>query len=207
MSYQLEFEFVGDHDISKRIRLIRSEHEILEHELLSDDNNLPEYYRVNKFADWLFDKLPFVLGWKWYHQYSETKLWCFSTYQKLRYGVSDLECWNLSNTIAEFTLPRLKHFKKMKRWGVPPQITESQWESIIDETIWAFEYILDDEKFNPAPSHSFVGHGDFESTFNRKKTPDEDAAWKAYFEKSRELHDRKQKALVDYAKYFEHFWD
>lgn len=203
MSHQLEFEFVGDPSLAKRIRVITpSTHEI------KDDVDLPEYHRVSKHIDWLFDKLPYCLGWMWYHKYSDIKLWTRSTYQKIRYGVSDQECWCLADTIARYTLPRLKHFKKMNRYGYPPDMTPEQWEQTIDEVIWAFEYIIDSEKYNPFPNIGFRNKSEkFEDYFNRKKTDEEELAWKNYMTKSRELHERKEKALASFAKNFESFWD
>lgn len=206
MSHQLEFEFVGDPELAKRIRVITpSTHEMKE---MKDDVDLPEYHRVSKCIDWLFGKLPYCLGWKWYNKYHDIRLWTRSTYQKIRYGVSDQECWCLADTIARYTLPRLKHFKKMNRYGYPPDSTPEQWEQTIDEVIWAFEYIVDNEKYNPFPNIEIVNESEkFEDYFNRKRSFTEDLAWKNYLAKSRELHERKEKALVLFAKNFEQFWD
>jgi hypothetical protein len=204
MSHQLEFEFVGDPELAKKVRVITP----VSHEI-KDDVELPEYYRISKHIDWLFDKLPYYLGWKWYHKYNDIKLWTRSTYQKIRYGVSDQECWCLADTIARHTLPRLKHFKKMNRYGYPPDMTPEQWENVIDEVIWAFEYIIDNEKYNPFPDIDSKNISDVftNPSYTRKKSPDEELMWKKYLEKSRELHERKQKALIEFAKNFESFWD
>lgn len=204
MSYQFEFEFVGDPSLSKQIRRINP----IDVEFTDDELDLPKFYRTNKFFDWLFDKLPYSLGWKWYHKYHDVRQFVISSYQKIRYGVSDEECWNLSYTIARYTLPRLKHFKKMKRCGIPSNYTEKEWEDVIDEVIWVMDYILDDEKYNPFPIFDTPkSMEDFETSFNREKTPKEKEDLKKYLDKCRELNDRKEKALILFAKNFEHFWD
>ncbi len=84
-------------------------------ERLEDSENTPlseeKWYRTNKFGDWLFDTVPY--GWRVYYKCHDIKRWFISTYQRIRYGVSNEECWSLDATFSKFILPRLKHFKKM----------------------------------------------------------------------------------------------
>lgn len=62
--------------------------------------------------------------------------------QKIIYGVSDDETWGLYYGISEYTLPRLKRFKKVKTTH-PAPLTAEQWDSILDKMIRSFELILD----------------------------------------------------------------
>jgi hypothetical protein len=80
--------------------------------------------------------------------------WAF---QKIFFGYSDCDLWNLDHHLAEIILPRLKSFKKSKRHGVPGDLCPldqtdaefekviKEWEEIIDTMIKAFELIINDE--------------------------------------------------------------
>ena len=69
-----------------------------------------------------------------------------STYQKLRYGTSDQECWNLYRVIAKHNLKKLQYFRNMQRMSYPVTYTNEYFNKQIDEVIWAYDYILDDNK-------------------------------------------------------------
>lgn len=175
-------------------------------ERLEESENTPlesenTWYVTNKFGDWLFDTVPY--GWRMYYKCSDIKRWFVSTYQRMRYGVADEECWSLDYTFSKFILPRLKHFKKMKRYSYHPDMTPEQWEAVIDELIWTFEYMLDEERFNPFPNYC-VGK---KLDFNREKTPEENQSFKDWMEKNNELEERKQKGLELFARYYCHLWD
>jgi len=104
---------------------------------------LEPWYRTNKYGDWILDHIAY--GWRIYYKYYDVKRWFISTYQRMRYGVSDSECWSLDWTLTNFILPRLKHFKKINVHTHPPDITPERWEEILDELIWTFEYMHDEE--------------------------------------------------------------
>ena len=160
-----------------------------------------KWYRTNRFCDWLFDTVPY--GWRVYYKYYEIKRWFISTYQRIRYGVSNEECWSLDGTFSKFILPRLKHFKKMKRWGYHPDFTPEEWEKVIDELIWTFEYLNDDERMNPFPD----SYEDIKWTCNREKSPEQKQRFDEWMKKTNELDTRKQKGLELFAKYYCHLWD
>jgi len=164
-----------------------------------------EYYRINKFGDWLFDTVPY--GWRWYYKYSDIKRWFISTYQLIRYGVADEECWSLDGTFTRFILPRLKHFKKMNRCSYHPDLTPEQWENVIDELIWTFEYMSDNgETINPMPL-LWKPSEDMREYLNREKTVEEKDRLNEWMKKNVELQQRKQKGLELFAKYYCHLWD
>jgi hypothetical protein len=168
-------------------------------------SELPEFYRTSKFGDWLLDKIPY--GWRMYYRYQDVRHWTIKTYQRLRYGVSDSECWNLSNTITSFVLPRLKHFKKMKRYAYPPDITPEQWEEIIDELIWTFEFMDNDgEELNPFPQVWKKDESLWEYC-EREKTEEEKESMNKWQTKQNELHERKRRGLELFAKYYDALWD
>ncbi len=62
------------------------------------------------------------------------------------------ELWNLETTFAEYILPRLVAFRKMKRTGVPMVYkTIDQFNADIDKMIFAFKGILN-------PENSYVNY-------------------------------------------------
>jgi len=169
--------------------------------LVDDDH---EYYRTSKLGDCLLDNIPY--GWRLFYKCSDFRIWCISTYQRIRYGVSDRECWGLHETLTSFILPRLKHFKKMKRYAYHPDMTPEQWEVVIDELIWTFEYLVDDERFNPFPNLHKKSE-EFMDYLNRDKTPEEKQSFDEWMKKHNELEERSQKGLELFAKYYRHLWD
>jgi hypothetical protein len=167
---------------------------------------LPEFYRTTKLGDKLLDITPY--GWRMYYKYQDIRHWVVKTYQRLRYGVSDSECWNLSNAITSFVLPRLKHFKKMQRYAYPPDITPEQWEEIIDELIWTFEFMDNEEEvLNPFPDVWKNEEEELWEYCQRKKTPEEKEAINKWYAKQLELNERKRRGLELFAKYYDALWD
>jgi hypothetical protein len=216
-TYQLEFDFTDPDDAL----LIKQQTEAALSTMTDIDS---EWYRINKYADWWCDRVPRFMGYGIYDGYRNFRRWCISSYQKFRYGVSDEECWNLSNNIAQYILPRLKHFRNMERMGIPgnmfvkhhninteeENLASKNWNAILDELIWTFEYIIDDERFNPMPSSKqfyTLNVNDMEGWIGREKSPEEKALWDAYIEKSQQLEERKNKGLALFAKYFDNLWD
>lgn len=56
------------------------------------------------------------------------------------------ELWNLDVTIAKFILPRLKRYKKSTRCH-PAEITEKQWDTILDKMIFSFNFFATDKRW------------------------------------------------------------
>ena len=59
-------------------------------------------------------------------------------------GFCDSETWALDSVICQFILPRLKRFKEIKG-GHPFRLTESKWDAILGEMIFAFEWNINEE--------------------------------------------------------------
>lgn len=57
------------------------------------------------------------------------------------------ELWSLDVTIAKFILPRLKRFKK-HTMGHPAELTEKQWDAILDKIIFSFAFIAGPDMWN-----------------------------------------------------------
>ncbi len=67
-------------------------------------------------------------------------------------GFDGTELWNLNMAIAEFIVPRLKAFKINSQGVGLCDMTQEEWNKILDEIIWTFEftknYYNNDDKFN-----------------------------------------------------------
>jgi hypothetical protein len=143
-------------------------------------------------------------------QYYHIRRKIISTYQKLRYGSSDEECWNVFRVIARHNLKKLRYFRNMQRMGHPAEMTENDWLNQIDEIIWAYDYILDDEKYNPIPDCGELKLIKKEEDISQVEFVTEPSCkkrWEEYNKKAQELEIRKKKALVWFAENFETFWD
>lgn len=55
-----------------------------------------------------------------------------------KYGFDPSETWNLDQTIANFVLPRLQHFRDNVH-GHPSNMTEDEWMEVLDKMIFSFE--------------------------------------------------------------------
>jgi len=163
------------------------------------------WYRTNKIGDWFLDHMPY--GWKLYYKYSDVKRWFISTYQRIRYGVADEECWSLDRTFTKFILPRLRYFKNMKRQSYHPDHTPEEWEHVLDELIWTFEYLDDNgETINPFPN-LHKSSDDLINFSNKEKTAKEKNIISKWSKKNEKLEQRCQKGLQLFAKYYCHLWD
>jgi len=56
-------------------------------------------------------------------------------------GICEPETWGLSRVIVEFTLPRLKLFRKINP-ARPMGMSKEKWNKILDKMIFAFEFVI-----------------------------------------------------------------
>jgi hypothetical protein len=156
------------------------------------------------------------------------KYWLKFWYQKWKYKTADAECWNLDVTLSKLILPKLIRFKEMQRWSLPPAFTrdgefipsedpkadegpnkhlsESEWEEVLDEIIFAFAYTIDVDAFGEFPVE---GEMKIDKGFVHFEYKDPDAALKInnYHEKHRQLQERQKRGLRLFGLYFNHLWD
>ena len=64
----------------------------------------------------------------------EIKFW----WQRRTRKWDDSETWNLDMVVTKFTLPRLKRFREINAVS-PEELTEKEWDSILNQMIFAFE--------------------------------------------------------------------
>ena len=70
--------------------------------------------------------------------------WNIYEKQRLERGFDDSELWCLNNTISSFILPRLKAFKE-KHFSTPENMTNDEWDNILERIIIAFEIVKKDD--------------------------------------------------------------
>lgn len=220
MSYQLQFDFESPEEKEQRLKEYANQQAQLDEMFEVADN----YYFYNKYVDGFIDLLPYRLGWGFRQNWYDLRWWVKCTYQKLRYGVSDDDIYCLEVNIAKYILPRLKYFKEKGKKGIPmkflpanyqclneedqnkaEKIAEKEINAILDEMIFAFEYIIDADKFVtfPEASTKWIGEKNY---FNREKTIEEKAAWDDYLKRSNECEARKKKGLLLFAEYSDILW-
>lgn len=156
--------------------------------------------------------------------------------------IKDKDCWNLAETLGEVILAYLVHFRGMKRMGYPcailskkemekrsttdisdekawdrmDEVATKRWDRILDEMIFAFEYIVDEEKFAPFPDDLpdiFLGDEDmpldeYNERFNKTLASWNDCpSYIEYKKKHAECEKRCEKGLKLFAKYYRNLWD
>lgn len=217
MRQQLEFDFRSPEEIARQ-KEIAKENEKFFDRMLSDDS-----YVYNKYVDFLLDLIPFRLGWKARDWPSNIRWWAKCKYQKIRYGVSDDDVYSLGYNIALFVLPRLKYFRKKGKTGIPACFLPDNFHLLegeeferaeakalkemndaLDEMIFAFEYIINGDKFCEIPDIFIYKTEDCE--FNSEKDIEEKQAWKEYMEKANKFNERKDNGLALFAKYYDTLW-
>ena len=57
--------------------------------------------------------------------------------QKTKIRVDRYDTWSMDHTLAPIILPMLVQLKETKH-GYPSDLTEQEWDEILDEMIWAF---------------------------------------------------------------------
>ena len=64
-------------------------------------------------------------------------------FQRFFRGWDDSQTWNLDARLAEHILPRLKRFKQLNNC-TPMDLTGVEWDHILDQMIFAFEWAAAD---------------------------------------------------------------
>ena len=75
-------------------------------------------------------------------------------WQKITRGFSDADLWNLGETIAVFTLPRLIEFSKYSH-GYPCHLDKKQWEVILKKIIYGLLLMVDDDNDLPRTARKY----------------------------------------------------
>ena len=137
--------------------------------------------------------------------------------QRIERGFDDTECWNLDTTIAQFVLPRLKHFKENTN-GYPGNDeipTFEKWNEVLDKMIYAFDHIVNEDKYDEEKQKR---HGvDFLEMYGFEKQEDGSAlmvetpkynkqAMENYRKEQFEDMEKVNEGLQLFGKYFRSLW-
>ncbi len=86
------------------------------------------------------------------------------------------------------------------------KIAEKEIDRILDEIIFAFDYIIDPDKYAPFPQSSTKWDLKDRNYFNREKTIEEKQAWDEYMKKCDELNNRKKQGLQLFVDHIDTLW-
>ena len=152
--------------------------------------------------------------------------WIVWGYQRLARGFSDRQLWDLSNHMARYILPRLQEFRrqmdgpKSDYFGVPAQFLEdpeqttdedlaqgaAAWAAALDDMIYAFEAIADEEFDSPFSVDADWGWRTFDDKpdepFIRVETYGIHLDEEALKERNRKI----KKGIEQFAEHFQSIW-
>ena len=118
----------------------------------------------------------------------------YSPSQSVKVKIHNYDTWSMDDTLAPIILPMLVQLKETTH-GHPADLTEQEWDEILDKMIWAFEQKCKDDwqdnYYGPyTPSDS--GFGDFE--------------W-IDLDGLKEHQERMSNGFRLFGKYYENLWD
>ena len=128
--------------------------------------------------------------------------------------ISMSELWDLDYTFADFILPRLKAFKK-NTISVPAQLSETEWNDILDKMILAFDYIIaEDSWWIDDPRYDYIDYCHFSHSLTKEglrqvSITEEERGKKikeAYFKEEKRRCAVIEEGLALFAKYFRDLW-
>ena len=221
MSYQLQFDFETLEQKEQRLKGWHDQQVKLDKMFEGKAN---DQYIYNKYVDQFIDFLPYRLGWGLRSNYKELRWWIKCQYQKFRYGVSDDEVYSLETNIAKYMVPRLQYFKKKGKMGIPMKFLPSNYDNlqdedrekaekigekeinrILDEMIFAFDYIIDPDKYVTFPKSCSWDIKD-KNYFNREKNLEAKQSWDEYTKTCEQLDARKKQGLQLFVEHMDILW-
>lgn len=94
-----------------------------------------------------------------YHQLNN-KNWKRSVrflYQRLTRGWDDGDTFSLDAPLAKLIAPRLRRFSEL-RGGHPSDMTDEEWQAIIDKMVAAFEWYASEDRYGPNEFENIKKH-------------------------------------------------
>jgi len=181
---------------------------------------------VHNFGTWLSgsdDKPSLLLR---FCQWVESK-----KERKVKIHIDPYDTWNMNSTLAMIILPMLKQLKEAKHGSpfvddkdvpknlqstaAPPKENEwdidanheARWDWVLDEMIWAFEQLNDED--NDSQFHSGVGDYQFVKKDNGLTEIVNGPNHTAVFDiKAYDIHHKRiSKGLILFGKYYQALWD
>jgi len=69
------------------------------------------------------------------------------TERKIRIRIDKWDVWNMDHTLSMLIVPLLKELKRQHH-GYPMGLTPKKWDLILDDMVWTFENIIDEDELN-----------------------------------------------------------
>lgn len=152
--------------------------------------------------------------WKYFWKNLPHIFWYEPKYflQRLFRGWSDDQLWSLDYTLGNIIVKYLKLFKESKRQGYPANLTEEEFEKILDDMIEGIDYLTNADDCDTKILVKFdvkfdMMFGDPNDKGNREVHIDHTGDYDGYIaEKKQKYEDSKQKAHL-FIEHFNSLWD
>lgn len=82
--------------------------------------------------------------WDVYHKLRRAKWAIEEWWQRLTIGYAYVEAWNLTEYIARYALPRIKHLRRNGPAGCPIGMEHEEGQAILDDIIYALDVMVRD---------------------------------------------------------------
>ena len=162
-----------------------------------------QYIGVNeetryKIGGWLADT--------WVNSVSQ---WIYAKYdRKVKIRIDEYDTWNMDKTLAMIIVPMLIQLKKTTH-GYPPDLTEEEWNKILDKMIWSFREILEDDWESKYIYNYGKYHFEEREPINGEKMSE--MVWDVEpvidIEGIRLHSERIDEGLMLFGKYYKNLWD
>jgi hypothetical protein len=178
---------------------------------IKDDDDREEDTIKDKFADWLYGSHETPT------RFYKICNWIYEKRSKRRVTVriDKHDTWSMYSDLTLIILPMLKDLQKIKHGAphvededvpeylrsttAPPKENEwdlderwfERWDYILEEMIWAFEQIVDDDDFEYEPNHHILPDGSL-------------GEWME--DEAKEYNARVQNGHILFGKYFRNLW-
>jgi hypothetical protein len=121
---------------------------------------------------------------------------------QLVYGFDYADTWSLDISLAKWILPRLRYFKANLH-SHPADLSFEEWQGILDDIIYAFNYVVDEDKYL---SECWPKDKDFSFTIVNHSIVWNDTR-PADYSKLDPCLERYAKGMRYFCIYFRHLWD
>jgi len=140
-------------------------------------------------------------NWRFYHH------WLYNWFgytpkQKTKVRIDRYDTWSMDHTLALIIHPMLVQLKATKH-GYPADLTEQEWDEILDEMIWAFEQKCRDDWESDYYEHHVLSPDEknYDGFFGGSKLVCKDP-------KGLKAHqERMSNGFRLFGKYYENLWD
>jgi hypothetical protein len=123
-------------------------------------------------------------------------LWFDRRKQKIVIKIEKHDTWSMDSTLSHIVLPMLIQLKATQH-GHPANLTEQEWDDILDEMIWAFEQKCRDDGWE---GDYYTYEEDKDAAFGLKLVWEDRKGQKAH-------QKRMTNGFSLFGKYYEGLWD